>query len=97
MPTFIAETNGYNIKVEVQNFGQVGSKMTQLKIVNKTDNAESIISEGKIPPLQPFEKIQVNLESNNQFEMGKKYFIEVVIEPEGQKPVLLKGSVIPNE
>jgi len=97
LPRFSAATIGCDIKVEVQNFGQVSSNKAKLKILNSTQNEDSIIAEGNIPALQPFEKIQLNLKCADLFKKKEKYWIEVHIEAEGQKPVSLKENMVPNE
>ena len=97
LPTFYSTSTGYNIEVEVQNFGQVSSKKAKLKIWNKSQDEDSIIAEGEISALNPFEKTLVNLKCGDLFKEKVKYIIEVIIESEGQKPVSLNGSVAPNE
>ena len=51
---------------------------------------------GTVPALKPFEKTAVELASGNLFEGGVSYRFTVRIEPEGQRPATLEGSMAPN-
>lgn len=96
LPVFEKGINGYEIKVEVQNFGQVKSEVSKLKLINKKEDGEPVFAQAEIPVLQAFEKTIVRLSCNNVFENKSEYYIEVIIESENQMPVTLKGRVVPN-
>lgn len=97
LPVITKTDKGFDLEVEVQNFGQVTCKKSILKIVNKLKDGESVIAEGKIPVLKPFEKTSVKLTSVDFFDQKTKYAVEVIIESKGQKPITLNGEVIPSE
>ncbi|NQU51047.1 MAG: hypothetical protein HQ522_00760 [Bacteroidetes bacterium] len=97
LPVFQKDSNRYIIEVEVQNFGQVKSEITKLKLVNKKEVGEPVFAEAEIPVLQPFEKIIIELSCDDTFEKKSEYYMEVIIESENQKPVTLKGRVVPNK
>lgn len=66
--------------VEVQNFGQVASKESSLK-VEYIDGAKKIkLASGKIPALQPYEKKELQFSINHNFEKGKEYDLIVTIQ-----------------
>jgi hypothetical protein len=77
----------------VQNFGQVKSGPSKIRIVNKSPDGEAIMAEGEIPLLEPFQKSEIELNCGPQFKTGTSRIVEVVIESEGRNPVSLKGSV----
>lgn len=97
LPVIIPTAEGYSLKVEVQNFGQVVSKLANLKIFCLADGKETAIAEGKIPKLKPYAKASVNLSCINIFEKGKEYTFSVVIDRQAQKPVVLYGKLTPEK
>jgi hypothetical protein len=95
LPQFTPNNNGFDLKVEVRNFGQVESKTTTLKVVNILDNREETIASGKIPILKPYEQTSINLTCGSVFNKGAEYTVAVIINPEEKKPVKLHGKLIP--
>lgn len=94
-PVFASTGNGFEISVEVQNFGQVASRSSEVGIVcGKNDDVVKVAG-GKIPPLDPFEKTTVALPCGRIFEDGVSYDIRVVITPPGQSPVILERQLVP--
>lgn len=79
---------GIKVEVEVQNFGQVTSEATPIKvIVGKPENVEVIL--GEIPPLQPYEKTVVEMtrmEDRSRFKDGSSNRVIIQIDSRGQKP-----------
>ncbi len=79
--------NGAQVEVEVQNFGQVSSKETSIKvIVGKTGNVEVI--QGKIPVLKPYEKTIVKMTRMNDrtwFKDASKNQVIIQIDTPSQK------------
>jgi len=47
--------------IEVQNFGQVASKETSIKIEQVTEGKKTMIASGKVPGLAPYEKQDITL------------------------------------
>ena len=95
LPKITPNSNGFDLKVEVQNFGQVASKNGQLKVVYTKDKQEIEVASGKVGSLQPFDKTMVNLRCGQLFEKGVAYNFVVIIHPESKKPVKLHGMVTP--
>lgn len=95
LPVITANENGFNLNVEVQNFGQVASKTARLKIVFNKNDMEVEIATGKIPVLKPYEKTTVDLFCGTQFEAGVEYLFTVIINPDDKTSVKLHGKLIP--
>lgn len=79
---------GVKVEVEIQNFGQVISVPTPIKvIVGKTGNVEVIL--GEVPPLKPYEKTVVQMsrmEDRTWIKDGSKNQVTIQIDSPGQKP-----------
>ncbi|MCJ7447673.1 MAG: glycoside hydrolase family protein [Bacteroidales bacterium] len=95
LPEITPSDNGLNMKVEVQNFGQVASKPSRLKIVYVKDEKEIEAGAGNIPELNPWQKTNVEFTCGRIFDKGVEYSLIVIINPEDLKPVLLHGKVTP--
>ncbi|WP_242132558.1 glycoside hydrolase family protein [Aestuariivivens marinum] len=95
MPKIALKIEGCDISVEIENFGQVNSKISDLKILYLKNNQEKVIGSGKIPKLKPFEKTTVVLKSKAILNKGETYNIKIVINSPEQKPTLLHGEIIP--
>ncbi len=95
LPVFTQNEKGFDIDVELQNFGQVASKKAGLKIFHIKDQAEITIASGKVPPLQPFEKKIISLNCGNIFEKRTEYTIKVIVNPDKDFPSELTGNIIP--
>jgi hypothetical protein len=95
LPDIAKTNNGFNLKVEVQNFGQVASKTASLKIICIKDEKEVEIANGKIPGIKPYQKSVVELQCGNLFEKGVEYNMIVIINPDSKNPIELHGKMIP--
>jgi len=95
LPVITATANGFNLKVEVQNFGQVPSGTAGLKIYITKDDKEVEVAAGKISSLKPWEKTTVDLNCGQLFEAGVAYIFKVVVNPDDQQPVVLHGKITP--
>jgi hypothetical protein len=80
--------NQVHVKTEIQNFGQVDSGESELKIFVQLNQEDKLLAEGKIPKLAPFEKTEVPLKSLNNLEKNKTYEVKVILTHPGQKPVV---------
>lgn len=81
---------GYELEVEVQNFGQVASKPSTIKIEQISDNPVEIAS-GKIPILQPFEAITIKLKPKKIPPLESR--VKVSIFSKGQLTETLEGKL----
>lgn len=88
-PKVIAQKGGAKIAVEVQNFGQVSSLPTPLRIVQTDAGKDIEVAAGLIAPLAPFEKTVVDRECATPLANVKSSTIRVIINPKGQSPVTI--------
>ncbi|MBV5314581.1 MAG: glycoside hydrolase family protein [Prolixibacteraceae bacterium] len=95
MPVITASNSGFNLKVEVQNFGQVASKKAKLKVAYMKDNNEIDLASGAIPALKPYEKTTVTLSCGKFFDTGVEYTFKVTVNPDTKQPVVLHGKLTP--
>lgn len=95
LPEIEPSENGFDLKVEVQNFGQVASKTAQIKITYRKDEKEFELASGNIPNLKPFEKTIVELKCGKLFDPGVDYYFVVKINPDDIKAGTLHGRHTP--
>jgi len=95
MPKIDNKEDGFNIAVEVQNFGQVSSEPADIKIVYSTDDQVVEVTAGTVPSLKPFQKTTVELTCGKIFEAGVAYTLKVIINPNAQYPVTLERRITP--
>lgn len=81
-PKWIAKDDGPTVSVEVQNFGQVPSEPTPIKIVN-SENGQSVTT-GTVPPLKPFEKTTLELTCSDTAETSAEQPLTVIFNPDDQ-------------
>lgn len=89
-------TNGKsksNIEVEVQNFGQIASKPTNIKIEYEGNGKLMELASAIIPGLNPFEKIIVEMEGTGIISSVENMDVVVTILPKDQKLIELHGVV----
>ena len=86
---------GFNIAVEVQNFGQISSEPADIKIVYSTDDQVVEVAASTVPSLKPFQKTTVELAYGKIFEAGVAYTLKVIINPNAQYPVTLERWITP--
>lgn len=95
LPVIIATDNGFNLKVEVQNFGQVTSKKAKLKVTYLKDDKEIDVATGTISALKPYEKTTVALTCDKLFDANAEYIFKVTVNPDAKQPVVLHGKLTP--
>ena len=95
LPVVKQTATGFDINVEVQNFGQVASEKASIKIDFVKGKKEIDIVSGKVPVLKPFEKSLVKFKCGNLFEKGMEYVFKVTINQENKRPVVLHGKLSP--
>lgn len=86
-PTITKTKEGFQIDVEIQNFGQLASQKSPIKILIIQNGKEKELAVGVVPPLQSFEKMNVLLTMKQKLEKGKEYKITVIINSEDKNPV----------
>jgi hypothetical protein len=72
-PLFTPRTNGFDLSVEVQNFGQVASQSAHLSIAIVKDGKTQTAGSADIPALKAYEKTNVFIASPLLFEKGVEY------------------------
>jgi hypothetical protein len=95
LPVISSSENGFNLKVEVQNFGQSASKTANISISYLKDNKEVGVATGKVMPLNPYEKANIELKCGKLFEKGVEYVFVVTISPGTENQVKLHGRITP--
>ncbi|WP_198931808.1 glycoside hydrolase family protein [Labilibacter marinus] len=88
--------NGKKLKVdvEIQNFGQVNSVPSDVKIeYNKNGQWHKLVT-GKVPVLKPFEKNTLSLNTTKFAQSGEPALVRVTLLQPQQKPIILEGKVI---
>jgi hypothetical protein len=95
LPVITANSNGFSLNVEVQNFGQVASRKSKIKITCFKDNSEIVLAEGIVPALKPFGKTTVTFTCGKLFDVGVEYIFNVTLHPEAKRPVVLHGKLTP--
>ena len=95
LPVIRPNENGFNLIVEVQNFGQVASKTAKLKVIYTKDDKEVEVAAGKIPGLKPYEMTGVELTCGKLFDAGIEYIFKVIVSPDDKQPVVLHGKLTP--
>ncbi len=96
-PVFSANNNKTDIKVEVENFGQVVSKKSKLEIACTVDNEKRILGIAEVPVLQPYGKTMVQLTADFAFEKGKEYAFSVTVLTNNTKVSLFEFKATPSK
>jgi hypothetical protein len=91
LPVLKKTDSGYDLEIEVQNFGQVSSKLGMIKVEKISDNTAMEIASGEIPVLNPFEKTKVKLEC--KIALKPESQVRVIIQSEEKLPEILEGKV----
>jgi hypothetical protein len=95
LPVISSNSSGFNLSVEIQNFGQVASKKGKMNVAYIKDNKEVILAEGVIPVLKPYQKTTVELKCSDIFVSGVEYLFKVTVNPADKNPVILHGKITP--
>ena len=78
-PVFTKSGKGLECTVEVQNFGQVGSKKAMVEVGYKREGKTIKVASGMVPALKPYEKTDLLLSAKDRFEEGKEYDLIVTL------------------
>lgn len=85
-PTVAQTDDGFQIAVEIQNFGQVASERTKVTVEVSTDGETVGVATGVVDALAPFQKAVVSLPCEATFEKEISYRMKVVIAPDSERP-----------
>jgi len=94
LPEITLGNDDCQIKIEVQNFGQVLSEPTPIEIVCVMNGQMVNLVSGNVPVLQLFQEVMLDLPCETVLKPDTEYNIRVSLEPKGQKPVLLKRQIL---
>ena len=78
-PVFTKSGKGLECTVEVQNFGQVGSKKALVEVAYKKEGKTIKVASGMVPALKPYEKTDILLSAKDVVEEGKEYDLIVTL------------------
>lgn len=78
-PVFVQSDKGWEGNIEVQNFGQVSSQKTSVKIEYKKDGKMIKVASATVPALTPYEKTDVRFVTKADFEKAEDYDFLVTI------------------
>ncbi|MDR2042573.1 MAG: glycoside hydrolase family protein [Tannerella sp.] len=78
-PLFTPRTDGFDLSIEVRNFGQVASYEASLDLTAEKDGKTITVGTGTVPALQPYEKTHVWLSSRPVFEKGEEYAFKITV------------------
>lgn len=94
-PVFSPENNKTNLKIEVENFGQVVSKKSVLEVTCLVGNEKKTLGIVAVPVLQPYGKTEVSVLTDQVFEKGKEYAFSVTVSTNNTKVSLFEFKAVP--
>jgi hypothetical protein len=95
VPRFIFRPQSVDLSVEVENFGQVASPETALKLTVDKEGNTFEIGKTNIPALEAYEKTNVLFTGNLLFEKGKEYAFKISISSKGKEISTFDFKTIP--
>lgn len=81
-------TKDYRLKVEIKNYGLVISEKGKIRIEILENNIWREIAFGTIPKINTLEKVEISLPINGKIDVKKQQEIKIIINPNGQHPVI---------
>ena len=77
-PEVITANGKSQIKVVVENFGQVASKQTSVRIVSNVNGKETVLGKAKLSPVQPYGKTTVEIRPSESLSNYSSESLKVV-------------------
>lgn len=77
-PEVITANGKSQIKVVVENFGQVASKQTSVRIVSNVNGKETVLGKAKLSPIQPYGKTTVEIRPSESLSNYSSESLKVV-------------------
>lgn len=93
-PEFISTKRSIKASLEIQNFGQVSSEITNVRIEHWSEGEWKSFADGNVPVLKPFEKANLTFWGQKMLERNGVVKVRVTIEQPGDKPSVLEGPVV---
>jgi hypothetical protein len=78
-PIFTFRPQSLDLSIEVENFGQVASQETTLKITVDKDGEKVELGNAHVPALKAYEKTCILLSGKQSFEKGREYVFRISI------------------
>ena len=75
-PEVITANGKSQIKVVVENFGQIASKQTSVRIVSNANGKETVLGKAKLSPIQPYGKTTVEIRPSESLSNLSNYSSE---------------------
>ena len=82
-PVFEYTPDGIDAYVEVQNFGEIDSSKSQVRLIVTEEAGEQVAATATVRPLAPFEKSLVRLVCDERLLQKKGASVVVILESEG--------------
>ncbi|QVY66591.1 glycoside hydrolase family protein [Polaribacter sp. Q13] len=93
-PEFSLNGKSLKAEIEVENFGQVKSDVSELTIEYLENGSWRIFKKEKIPALKPYKKTILTLWGKKMIERNKAIEVRVTIKGKNQKTTVLQGLVV---
>lgn len=93
-PVFKKVKDGYDVNVEVENFGQVASKSAEIKIELFRKDTSIKMAKGTVPPLESFEKSTETFHTDKEIETGVEYIVKVTLLQNDRELVIFRQKYI---
>ena len=77
-PEVITANGKSQIKVVVENFGQIASKQTSVRIVSNVNGKETVLGKAKLSPIQPYGKTTVEIRPSESLSNYSSDSLKVV-------------------
>lgn len=93
-PILSLNSRHLKIELEVQNFGQITSSLSNVKIEYLEKGEWTLIQKANIKQLKPFEKTTISLHAQKFAERDNTVTIKVTINQKEQQATVLEGPVV---
>lgn len=94
-PVFSIGNNKTNLKIAVENFGQVVSKKSILEVTCLIDNEKKTLGTAVVPVVNPYGKTEVGLFTDQVFEKGEEYTFAITLRTNNTKVSLFEFKMVP--
>jgi hypothetical protein len=93
LPQITLKDGKGSVELEIQNFGQVSSETSQVKVEVKAHGKWNSFAFAEVEPLQPFESTVIKVERPIKFASNERIDVRVIVTQPKQKDTLLSGQV----
>ena len=83
------------MELEVQNFGEIASKASFLRLQQMDSSPFIEIAKVDVPKLYPFQKVTLKFGGGDTtFEVGRQHDVQVSIVSDGKAEIAFRGKII---